>query len=105
MRRRKKDGEKKKKKVCSHNTETVQSGVGRTDSFIKNFATNMSYQQESLESAAPTCWLSSSGPSRGCQVVPEVELQSEVRICLSVLLGSTSCILSDTPCCYTRCFS
>jgi len=66
MRRRKKDGEKKKKKVCSHNRETVQSGVGRTDSFIKNFATNMSYQQESLESAAPTCWLSSSGPSRGC---------------------------------------
>ena len=54
-----------KKKVYSHNRETVQSGVGRTDSFIKNFAMNMSYQQESLESAAPTCWLSSSGPSRG----------------------------------------
>ena len=43
---------KKKKKVCSHNRETVQSGVGRTDSFIKNFATNMSYQQESLVSSS-----------------------------------------------------
>ena len=72
LRRRKKDGGKKK--VCSHNREIVQSGVGRTDSFIKNFATNMSYQQKSLESAASSCWLSSSGPSWGCQVALEVEL-------------------------------
>ena len=34
----------------------------------------MSYQQKSLESAASSCWLSSSGPSWGCQVAPEVEL-------------------------------
>lgn len=71
LRRRKKDG--KKKKVYSHNRETVQSGVGRTDSFIKNFAMNMSYQQTSLESAASSCWLSSSA-SWGCQAVLEAEL-------------------------------
>ena len=63
-----------KNKVSSHNRETVQSGVGRTDSFIKSFAMHMSYQQKSSEAAASSCWLSSSSPSWGCQVVLEVVL-------------------------------
>ena len=63
-----------KKKVSSYNRETGQSGIGRTDSFIKSFAMHMSYQQKSSEPADSSCWLSSSSPSWGCQVVLGVVL-------------------------------